>query len=61
MSLLAKIVTFLAYAVATGLASGAIGNAMGNPSDAAGAWFLFLIVGVVILAVIPRKAARIQA
>lgn len=61
MSLTIKIVIGFIYAVITGVASGAIGNAMGNPSDATGAWFLFAVAGVAVLAMIPGRAARIRA
>jgi hypothetical protein len=61
MSLFLKTVIFVVYAAVTGLVSGGIGNAMGNPSDAAGAWFLFLIVGGVVLAILPRRLASVRA
>lgn len=55
MSLLAKIVTFIVWAGVTGLVSGAIGDALRNPSDAGTAWLAFLLAGLIALAAIPRR------
>jgi hypothetical protein len=61
MPLLAKIVTFIIWAAVTGLVSGAIGNALGNPSDAGGAWLAFLFAGLIALAAIRKRSGAVGA
>jgi MYXO-CTERM domain-containing protein len=61
MSLLAKIVTFVIYAAVTGLVSGAIGNAMGNPGDAGGAWLAFMLAGLIALAAVRKRSGALGA